>query len=351
MSIKEIGMEIRRGPSGRARRHERGAALVLIVFAIVALAVIGAAIYGVMSTGTLNQTIAQQATKAYYLAESGVRIAAGEWKAANDATRNAKLAGLTGQTFDMPGGGQITIKVYPAWLYATSAYSKGATSLTLYYPGEPPLLDKDGTVTAAFPSRGLLKLKGETVPGLFTSLPTAGTRNATGTPVTFSIPEPFDPFSNTGFPYAIASGDEFFIGFVETTSGTRIFSLSASSCPCTSDYPGCGYPGMDADIHEGDCIILNNSNNQAQLFPSENGEFNLTMSDKSKGPFGRYRYDRRIINNNNSTATLTNIQGPPTSLFPFQLHYTSGNLYDGAATTQIYITGGVGFRSKATYGN
>ena len=67
-------------------KSQNGATLVVIIITMVALAVIGIAIYSLTYTASLNQVVAQRAAKAFYIAESCVRVAASEYKASANKT-------------------------------------------------------------------------------------------------------------------------------------------------------------------------------------------------------------------------------------------------------------------------
>ena len=115
------------------KTNQSGATLVAIIVTMLVLAVIGLGIYSLTYTASLNQVIAQRAAKAFYIAESCVRVAASEYKAA--ANKNATLVSLHNQTFPMPDNqGSCTVLIYPYWFYARNAYSQGASSLILYLP-------------------------------------------------------------------------------------------------------------------------------------------------------------------------------------------------------------------------
>ncbi len=145
------------------RRKQAGAALLIIIIAMLVIAVLGIALYALTFTATLNQVIAQRAAKAFYLAESGIRIAASEYKAAlhtSTTVADNKLANLHNQTFTMPDNvSTIQIQIYPYWLYAPAAIPVPTSSITLYLPGAVPPIDDTGTTAITFPATGLLKIE------------------------------------------------------------------------------------------------------------------------------------------------------------------------------------------------
>ena len=132
------------------KKKQSGATLVVIIISMLVLTVIGVAIYSLTSTAALNQSIAQKSARAFYIAESGIRIAASEYKAALiTSTKNAdtKLANLNAQTFPIPnnpGQADVKIELYPYWFYLPAASApitltaNTTTSIILYFPGAVP---------------------------------------------------------------------------------------------------------------------------------------------------------------------------------------------------------------------
>lgn len=309
------------------RRKEAGSVLLVIIISMIVFAVLAVAMYTLTSTATLNQVIAQRAARAFYLSESGVRIAASEYKAAADADKNNKLIALHDKQFIMPDNvSKIQIKVYPYWFYANSIIASGATSLILYLPGAIPTVD-DTDTAITFPSTGLLRIKDmgrtPTWEGSTSTTTFARYNNVTvgafstpsGTPVTFILSPAF-PVA----PNQIIAGDEFYIGNDSYTS--------SATAPT-----------------QGGNLILNvasadTNDNTAKIFPPQKGTIFVVTSKISL-----YSYDYRIITTTSSphTVTLTNIQpivGAPTPQWP--LTVLSG--------TQIYVGKSLGFRSASTYG-
>jgi hypothetical protein len=301
---------------------QSGASLLIIVISILVLAVLATAMYSITSTSFYNQVSAQAAMKALYLAESGPRIVASEYKAATAANKNTKLANLNGQTFN----------IYPYWLYAPAALAS-STSITLNLPGDLPRQDKEGTAVITFPTRGILKVSGLTEVRIFTGTSAAAT-TASGTPITFTLSS---AFPSTYYPIPINS--ELLIGFVQNDSGANsIFSPAQQM------------------VSQGGNLILNTTGNIATFFPPENGTFSLALGS---GIFS-YHYDKRDNVLNSGKTTLTNVQSacPASTVCPpypamsnFTVIYDSANLLDPIKTTQIYVGKSLGIRSTGLYGN
>jgi hypothetical protein len=306
------------------RKKQAGVTLLIIIIAMLVIAVLGIAMYTLTFTATLNQVVAQRAARAFYLAESGIRIAASEYKAALlTSTTNADniLTNLHTMTFSIPTNqGQLTINIYPYWFRATAAYPANATSITIYLPGAVPCVDADGTTAITFPATGILKIddKGRDISHQWGGVNyafydngvtgvTPGAFNAAigGTPVTFTL--------STPFPSPIIAGDEFYVGQSYTVQqnppnwgGNLILALDP------------------ADAND----------DTAKMFPPQTG----TIFDANAN---QYSYDSRIIAAAAlpHTVTLTNIQPVASALLPVLI-----------TPAQIYVGKNVGFRSASTYG-
>lgn len=292
-------------------KSQKGSTLIVIIVTMVVLAIIGTAIYSLTYTARLNQVVAQRATKATYIAESCVRVAASEYKASNN--KISTLISLHNQSLIMPNNqGSCTIWIYPYWLYAKTAYNPGETSITIYLPGSLPMVEEESEEPLTFYTGGLLKIKKSGVTtnhmAAVFSTASAGTFDAaSGTPVTFALSSPFS--------VAIATGDLFYVGYKYTSSSTA---------------------------NAGDNLVLNipagdTNDDTAKIFPPSKGSIFV----EAGGKISQYSYDERIINS--GKVTLTNIQpiaGAPEPVWPVTINNTA-----------IYMGKSIGFRSKSKYGD
>jgi len=296
------------------KKRQSGSTLLVIIIVLVIIAVLGVAVYSLTYTATSNQAVAQRATRAYYLSESGVRIASSEYRAAVAAgTANSVLPALHNKTFKLQDNvSSFTLSVYPYWLYAKDAYSAGTNSIMLYLPGALPKRDNTDTAIVfptGFADTLYLRIKdarsatwaGSTfVPY---SSAAAGTFAAGyGTPVSFNLAETFSS--------DIAAGDEFYIGYLVTQNST--------------------HAGNDLSIFMADT-------NMPYMFPPQQGTVIVV-----KSTIAYYKYDLRIVDSTVSPVkvTLTNIKNlDGTSAAP--------NILIG---NQVYAGKSVGFRSTSTYG-
>jgi type II secretory pathway pseudopilin PulG len=310
-------------------KSQSGVTLLFVIIAMLVLAVIGTGLFALFSTSRFNQAAAQKKDKAYYLAESGIRIVAGELHASTNQITT--LLNLQGKTFNLSDvGGNVTLQLYPYWFYVNSAYSANATSITLYYPGKLPPINSDSSTQITIPGNGILKLKNYTKVGVFTGTPSAGSFDAAkGTPLTFSGLTGCFSSCTSGFPYAISSGSELYLGYLYNSPQT---------------------------IVQGDDLILDNSNSTAELYPPENGSIYVALYN---GIF-QYTYESRIPQTIDhsaqpSTFTLHNIQPAagvaPTPIFPFVIKYSVSNLYDVTKTTPIFLGKTLAIQSKSECGN
>jgi type II secretory pathway pseudopilin PulG len=309
---------------------ETGVTLLLVIIAIVVVAILGAGLFALFSTSSFNQAEAQKTAKAYYLAESGIRIVASEFHSSTN--QNATLISLQGKTFNLPDNdGSFTLQIYPYWFYVKTAPSN-LTSIPLYIPGKLPPINSDGSSSITIPFPGILKLKDYTRVGVFTSAPTVALTYDVnnGTLVTFSIVSNSPcTTSCSAFPYAISIGNELYIGYV--------------------------YNSPQA-ISQGGDLVFNDPSQTAGIYPPTNGSINIAQPD---GIY-QYTYESRIPQTIDSSSppasfTLHNIQPAagvaPVPKFPIVIKYDSANPYDVSKTTQIYLGKTLAIQSKSEYVN
>jgi hypothetical protein len=308
-------------------KKQTGSTLLVIIAAMVLLAVLVGAVYTLNTTALFNQAVAQRASKALYLSESGIRITQSEYRAAVEAdtagntfTVHSKLPSLHNKNFPLPdNAGAFTAYVYPYWFYAKVAYPAEAATITLYLPGELPR--KDDTDTAVtIPASGCLRIKDSGRPSSASAWTSPNPpiafydnfNNNTdiaafhagngGTALTFKLSTPFtDP---------LVADDEFYIGYATTT---------------------------DATVSANNLIFYVTDANTAYMYPPAQGTIFTAINE-----IKNYKYDLRIIDSSLSPVkvTLTNIQdlaGNP----------ASPEIRQGYI---IFIGKSIGFRSTSTFG-
>lgn len=295
-------------------KSQKGSTLIVIIVTMVVLAIIGTAIYSLTYTARLNQVVAQRATKATYIAESCVRVAASEYKAS--ANKISTLISLHNQSLIMPNNqGSCTVLIYPYWLYARDTYAAGTSSINLYFPGDVPKVDENSDESLVLRAGGLLKIKkaGSTTnysPAVFSDADEDDFSAASGTQVTFTL--------STTFSTAIAAGDLFYLGYNYT---------SIASAEIAGENLVLNIPAGDTN------------NDTAKIFPPSKGSIFV----EAGGKISQYSYDQRIIIPDTS-VTLTNIQAIAGPWKPVTISNTDPG-------TPIYMGKSIGFRSKSKYGD
>jgi hypothetical protein len=300
-----------------ARRYsltnDKGAVLLTVVMIIMIIGLSGVAIYSLTRTSAFTQLNAQNASKAFYLAESGFRVVASEYNNAT-GTKNSILENLHGTTLSLPdNAGQFDVRLYPYWFYVSSAYTADTNSINLKIPGGTPLENPSdaGSQRISFHGSGLLKLQGKTRLATISSLnPNSPVDGAT---ITVGI----DP----GFPYDIQTDEELFLVYADNTTTFQT-------------------------IPQGGSIDLPGQNPIAKILPAHNGSFRVYNEINDKMDYTYLERTPPIIDPGNppTTITLTGIQhqdeGKP-SVFPFTVDSAS----------EIYFGRNLAVFSTSTVGN
>ena len=297
---------------GQSLSNTSGAVLLTVVIIIIIIGLAGVAIYSMTYTSTFSQLQSQNATKAYYVAESGARVVAAEYNNAsnkNDVLENQ----LHGKTLTLPSpAGQFDVRVYPYWFYVSSAYNANDPSIQVKMPGGIPLQNPEDPTSPriTIPSSGQVKLQGKTLLATFTTMDTSP---SDGDTITLSLPD-----ANERFPYGIDAGEEIFLVYKDSNTGSQI------------------------DVDVGDSIDLYGNNDVAQMLPAENGSFRIynEINDKMD-----YSYKERIIGPGTPPALirLAGIDSQNSnnaSIFPFSID----------SSTEIYFGKNLAIFSTSTFG-
>lgn len=294
--------------------NEAGASLIGIIITLLVLGILGAVMYSLTSTSTLSTVASQNSMRAFYLAESGLRVVASEYTGAPTvADKNSVLENFHNSTVALQNNqGSFSIKLYPYWFYSAAAYSDADSTIVLKVPGGVPLVNQDEPASQiTLPSSGLLKIKGRTKAVEYNNTP-----SISGNTITFS---------NVTIPtgYTISAGDELFIAFTgNPASGNQA-------------------------VAEGGALVLPG---EAFILPVKNGSIKIGKHD--------YIYESRLPedidpDNPPSTVTLTNITshdlGEPGE-FPLDITYDAANPTDLLKTSQIYLAKNIAIHSTGTVG-
>ena len=118
---------------------ESGAVLIALIIAIVLLGAIGVTIHTLSTSETYHSLTANQSMQAYYLAESGYRYLAGEYRNAGDIyNKMTQLESLHDATRTLSNGGRFTLEIHPYFFITNTTYTRGDNQLTVRVPGEFP---------------------------------------------------------------------------------------------------------------------------------------------------------------------------------------------------------------------
>jgi len=299
-------------PLRQSLSNTSGAVLLTVVVIIIIIGLAGVAIYSLTYTSTFAQLHAQNATKAYYLAESGARVVAAEYNNASD--KNDVLENqLHGKTLTLPDpAGQFDVRVYPYWFYVAADYTENSDSIDIKMPGGIPLQNPENPASPriSIPSSGQVKLQGKTLLATFT---TTDTSPSDGDTITLNLPD-----ADKRFPYNIDAGEDIFLVYKDINTTSQI------------------------DVDVGNSIDLYGGNDVAQMLPAENGSFRIYNETNAKMD---YSYKERIIGPGSPPAfvRLTGIDNQSNdneSEFPFSID----------SDTEIYLGKNLAVFSTSSFG-
>jgi prepilin-type N-terminal cleavage/methylation domain-containing protein len=109
-------------------RGQHGAMLITLIAAMVVFSVLGATMIAMFGTAALSQVSGNNSLRAYYLAESGFRYAAGAYiNAANEDARETATAGMHGVPYSLSSGdGAFLLSIYPYYFKKVDSPVPGA---------------------------------------------------------------------------------------------------------------------------------------------------------------------------------------------------------------------------------
>jgi hypothetical protein len=266
--------------------NAQGAVMLTVVFILIIIGLVGSAIYSLTYTSTFTQTTAQNATRAHYIAESGVRIVAAEYNQAAEANKNTILESLHNETLTLPANnGQIDLRLYPYWFYVNSLYSSGASSISLRMPGGIPITDIEdpGSAIVTIPGSGRLKVQGKTQRADITA------SSRVGDIVTFTL-------GADKFPFDLQPDEEIFLGYLDNATQSQ-------------------------SINQDGTLLLAQTNPVAQFIPSEKGAFRIHNEENDRMD---YTYLQKVSSGGSIQLIGVRSQDPANpSLFPFSVDSSS----------------------------
>lgn len=171
--------------------NQKGSLLIGLVATLGVFAALGVAVVSMTTGSTFSQLGSDTGTKAFYLAESGVRYLASEFRnASGEVAQDNRLGQVHGQVFTLDGEGSFRLQVFPWYMRTTSAPS--GTSLQAQFPGGAP-------AGMAIPANGHLRIRNESTQILSSPLQFTG-HSLSGNSITFTmtanLPSGYDANSN-----------------------------------------------------------------------------------------------------------------------------------------------------------
>lgn len=156
-------------PSGHG-----GSALLGLIGTIVVFSLLGAAMLSMTTSSSYSQMGGSSATRAYYLAEAGMRYAASQFRnASGEDAKDAILEYIHSRDYALSSDGTFHLEVYP-YYFKTTVDPNGTNTLPTKFPGGVP-------ADMSIPTSGYLKLRTESTPRQYTG------RTVSGTTVTFTM--------------------------------------------------------------------------------------------------------------------------------------------------------------------
>lgn len=174
---------------------QNGSLLLGLIGTILVFGVLGAAMLSMTTSSTFNQISGNASTRAYYLAEAGMRYAASQFRGAStEEAKDAMLEYLHNRNYNLSSDGSFHIEIYP-YYFKTTADPNGTSSLQTKFPGGVPS-------GVSIPASGYLKIRSESVPRQYTG------RSITGSNVTFTMSASLSSYSvnSNVLPVGVAQG-------------------------------------------------------------------------------------------------------------------------------------------------
>jgi len=118
---------------------DQGSILVALIIAMLFISALGAAMLPLTATSTFSRMEANSGTRAYFLAESGLRYAASQYlNAGSETAKNDQLEAVHNQTYTLANDdGQFHIDIYP-FFFITTSDPAGTNTLNTKVPGGYP---------------------------------------------------------------------------------------------------------------------------------------------------------------------------------------------------------------------
>ncbi|NNL76879.1 MAG: hypothetical protein HKO68_11135, partial [Desulfobacterales bacterium] len=248
----------------------KGNVLVYLIVVVLIFGVLGVTIVSLFTTATSSSATPNDARRAYYMAESGIRFALSEIR--NNNFNDSFVQSLNNTaSYSLTEGGSFSINVFSPWF----EYSSTAGN----------------TLTVDVPNAG-------EIPDNFTipNITLVHWNNFSGSPPPLDSWEPITGSSATAGNTSLTI----------TVTNPADFSVSTDDIVCLAVQP------TDADVllQAGEDIYVDLD--ARDVFPPTNGAIRIITSDNQRGD---YYYTQRIDEPSNNRVQLTNLAALPGGTF------------------------------------
>lgn len=159
------------------RSGQNGALLLGLIATIMILGVLGAAMLSLTTSSSFSQISSNFSTRAYYLAEGGMRYTASQFHSASgEAAKDTVLQTLHNSDLTLSTDGTFHLDIYP-YYFRTISDPNGTATLQTRFPGGAPS-------GMSIPTSGYIKLGSEATPRQYSG------RSISGWNVTFTMASP-----------------------------------------------------------------------------------------------------------------------------------------------------------------
>lgn len=264
--------------AGRTVASINGNILVYLVVVILIFGVLGVTIVSLFTTATSSSATPNDARRAFYIAESGVRYAWGRIKNARFQQSFISEINTTAQ-YTLANGSSFTIDIFSPWFNTTTdQIAPGVNPFTLEVPN-------DGKIPGDFsiPSSDVILVNWDTFNG--------------STP---NNPPPSDSYAEITASSAIAEATSLTI----TMGNTDDLAVVAGQIVCLAVRP----TAADSNLQSGEDISI--AAEAKNFFPPRNGSIRVVTADNQAG---EYYYEELI--DETSHVRLTNLAPMPQTSF------------------------------------
>jgi len=253
--------------SSRLLSSSKGNVLVYLIVVVLIFGVLGVTMVSLFTTATTSSATPNDARRAYYVAESGIRYALSEIR--NSNFNDNFIQSLNSQTYTLNDGGSFTINIFsPFFISESDQITPGGDIFTLSVPNSGKIPQEFDIPVNIFAINWFNF--DDTVSDSFSQV-NSSTVNNGDTSLTITLNDDFK-----------ADKDDVVCLAVNPTA-------------------------TDASLDEGDSLHI--AIEAAQFFPPRNGAIRILDKDANIKYDGRY--EERIVDTSNNRVTLTNLAALP----------------------------------------